>query len=39
MGKIVNNIVLSTSNLLRVDLKYSHHKQRMLTLWGDWCVD
>lgn len=39
MVTIVVNTVLPTWNLLRVDLKHSHHTQKMLTVWGAGCVN
>lgn len=32
---IVNNAVLYTWKLLRVDLKCLHHKKEMVIMWGD----
>ena len=40
MVTIVNNTVLHTWKLLRVDLKCSHHlKRKKLPRWGDGCVN
>ena len=39
---IVNNTILCTWQLLRVNLKHSYHTQKeltMLTMWGDGCVN
>jgi hypothetical protein len=33
MVTIVNNSVLCTQNLLSVSLKYSHHIQKIATIW------
>lgn len=35
---IVNNTVLHTWKMFRVDLKQSHYKQKT-TIWGDECVN